>query len=462
MAVTSMWAINVRVEKAVDYVLNPDKTTERPELTPEAISARRAVGDAIDYASNADKTEKMMYVTGINCNPDTALKEFMNTKLSWGKLGGRLAYHGYQSFREGVDVLTPEKAHEIGVQLAQECWGSRYEVIVATHLNTGHLHNHFILNSVSFADGYKFHRTKADYYHMQKVSDRLCRDANLHVVADPSTARGKSYDEWSAERQGRTTIRGRIREDIDYAIKMSRCEKDFADLMKEWGYEFKFYSKNGTELVHPGIKPPGAKGYFRFSSLGENYEFETIRRRVIENSIVPGTPFLIEKNYRKWEPPQEDLYGLPRLYKKYCVRLYSYISKPAKREYIPMALREDIIKLDNYIEQMDFLYSHQIENQDSLANMKNEYQKTLKALIVQRRHLYYDKEKAIRDHDEPLLKRIKKEIQETSIEIREVKKKISLCDRVFVSAKDILSRVDAPDRKPDMPKIKNPKKNLSL
>ena len=129
----------------------------------------------------------MMYVTGINCTPETALEEFMNTKRYWGKTDGRLAYHGYQSFKEGEGEITAEMAHEIGVKLAQELWGDRFEVIVATHLNTGHYHNHLIVNSVSFMDGLKYRRTKADYRLMRIVNDRLCKEYNLHVIEDPIT-----------------------------------------------------------------------------------------------------------------------------------------------------------------------------------------------------------------------------------------------------------------------------------
>ncbi|MCR5593788.1 MAG: relaxase/mobilization nuclease domain-containing protein [Saccharofermentans sp.] len=464
MAVTSIWAVSNHVNNTIRYVMNPEKTIDRPELSQDAIAARKAVGDTIDYASNGDKTEQMMYVTGINCNPDHAADEFMKTKLLWNKTGGRLAYHGYQSFRESDGDLTAEKAHEIGVKMAEELWGDRFEVVVATHLNTGHLHNHFVLNSVSLKDGYKYHRTMADYWQMKEVSDRLCREAKLHVVEIPSNARGKTYYEWSSEREGKTTIRGRIREDIDYAIKLSRSEREFANTMKEWGYEFKFYRKDGTELVHPGIKPPGAKGYFRFDSLGEQYRFETIRRRVIENSTVPGTPLLIEnKPYRKWEPPKDEvLKGLPYVYRCYCIRLYSYISKPKKREYIPMALREDIIKLDQYIEQLDFLYGNKIEGKNDLSKMRQELNSSIKALSIRRRRLYYDRQKAIRENDGLSIKKIMDDIQVVSKQIRELKRKAALCDAVYVSSDDVLKRVNAPDKKPIVPTVPGTKKSLTL
>ncbi len=466
MAVTSIWAVKSRMEKALDYIVNPEKTTEKPELCSEAVAARKAVGDVIDYAVNPEKTEQMMYVTGINCTPETALHEFMQTKRRWNKTGGRLAYHGYQSFLEGEGEITAEKAHEIGVNLARKLWGDRFEVVVATHLNTGHYHNHLLLNSVSFADGYKYVRFNSDYRKMQEVSDRLCREARLHVVEDPSNQKGKSYNEWQAERQGKTTVRGTIRDDIDYAIKLSRSEHEFGNVMRELGYEFKFFKKDGTPLEHPGLKPPGSKSYFRFQGLGDGYDYDSIRRRIIENTLVPRSSFLIEKKESPAYYEQVKGSGLTSTYRRYCIRLYSYISRPkrSKREYIPMALREDIAKLDRYIEQMDFLYLHRIEDKASLQSKKDELVSELKHLIVERRKLNTAKERAVREHNVPGINQAKSDISAISRKIREIRKEIKLCDAVVISSDRILECADMPAKPPDIetpkPQIKTKDQHL--
>lgn len=461
MAVTSIWTVKSHVGTAINYIINPEKTTAKPELSPEAVAARQAVGDVIDYAVNPEKTEQMMYVTGINCNPDTALEEFMNTKQYWGKTDGRLAYHGYQSFLEGEGKITAEQAHEIGVKLAQEVWGDRFEVIVATHLNTDHYHNHFLINSVSFMDGYKYVRMKSDYEQMRKVSDRLCREYKLHVVENPSNSKGKSYNEWMAERDGKTSVRGTIREDIDYAIKLSRTEKQFAQIMKDLGYEFKFFKKDGSYLEHPGIKPPGAKSYFRFRGLGPDYDYDSIRRRIIENTTVPGTPCLIENdNSLSYSEPVKGT-GLQATYQRYCIRLYTIISRPkgSKREYIPMALREDIAKFDRYIEQMDFLYKHQIEDTQSLQSKKDALVSELKRLIVERRKLNTIKERGERHNNGPLIAQTKVEISQVSRKIRELRKEIALCDAVAISSERVLEEVNAPHKKPEIEQPKPHAKN---
>lgn len=464
MAVTSVWAVNTKVGSALDYIMNPEKTKEKPELSSEAINARRAVGDVIDYSVNPEKTEQMMYVTGINCTPETALEEFMNTKRYWGKTGGRLAYHGYQAFLEGEGAVTAEQAHEIGVKLASELWGDRFEVVVATHLNTGHYHNHFIVNSVSFMDGYKYVRFNSDYNQMRAISDRLCKEYNLHVVKDPDHKRGKSYAEWRDEKQGKKTVRGSIRDDIDYAISQSRSERDFARSMKELGYEFKFYKPDGTPYEHPGLKPPGAKGYFRFRGLGQNYEYDSIRRRIIENTTVPGTPLLVEKPSSTAFNARPNETALSSKYRFYVIRLYSYThrSKRSKREYIPYALREDIAKLDKYIEQMDFLYEHKIGDIYSLQSKRESLQSELKHQIVERRKLYNVKERAERNNDAPLILQAKAEINVASKKIRKLRKEIALCDAVTASSDRVTQALEDLNKKQelDSPKIKDdPKKN---
>ena len=121
----------------------------------------------IDYAINGEKTENKLFVSGINCMPDTAFYEMKNVKKQFFKTGGIECFHGYQSFATGE--VTPEQAHEIGVKLAEELWGDKFQVVVSTHLNTDNIHNHFVLNSVSFKDGKRFCNTKKDYALMRKV-----------------------------------------------------------------------------------------------------------------------------------------------------------------------------------------------------------------------------------------------------------------------------------------------------
>ncbi len=137
MAVTKIWNIKGRAESPLEYITNPEKTQR--EFTE---SEKQALADVIAYAVDEDKTEQFFYTTGINCSVEFARDQFNATKIRFGKIGGNVAYHAYQSFREGE--VTPDEAHAIGVQLARELWGDRFQMVVATHVNTKCTHNHII------------------------------------------------------------------------------------------------------------------------------------------------------------------------------------------------------------------------------------------------------------------------------------------------------------------------------
>jgi len=260
MAVTSIWSIKGWIGKVINYAENPDKTKEQTnqELISESETGQlQGFNDVITYAVNAEKTrreqsesvetelvgesEELMeqYVSGINCAPTTAREEMIAVKKRFGKEGGIVAFHGYQSFAPGE--CNPAMAHEIGKKLAEELWGSQYQVLIATHLDkANHLHNHFVVNSVSFLDGKRYHRTNQDYRDMRMVSDRLCKEYQLSVVGQPEQGKGKHYAEWQAEQQGKPSYHSMVKADVDEAIRKARTEKQFFFYLREKGYSFKF------------------------------------------------------------------------------------------------------------------------------------------------------------------------------------------------------------------------------
>lgn len=206
MATTSMWAVKGWLGKVVIYVENPDKTKNPKffEKKDMSDSDTQGLADVIEYASKDEKTAMKHFVSGVNCLPETARMEMMEVKSKFSKKGGRVAFHGYQSFAPGE--VTPELTHTIGVELAEKLWGDRFQVIVATHLDKdNHLHNHFVLNSVSFADGKHYENNKADYRNMRAISDNLCREYGLSVIENPKRGKAKHRAEWQDEKDGKQT-----------------------------------------------------------------------------------------------------------------------------------------------------------------------------------------------------------------------------------------------------------------
>ena len=174
MATTGFWPVKNRLKEVIDYARNPDKTTNKKYLDKDLYNALR-------YVENDDKTDKQMYVSGINCPTKRAYEYMMATKRRYGKLGGNVAYHGYQSFISGE--VTPEEAHKIGLETARRMWGKDYEIVVTTHLNTDNLHNHIVVNSVSFRTGRKFENHISDHYRLREISDEICRERGKVVLA---------------------------------------------------------------------------------------------------------------------------------------------------------------------------------------------------------------------------------------------------------------------------------------
>lgn len=364
MAVTSIWPIKGQVGKVIDYARNPEKVHES---NYEEQAALHTIDGVVEYAANEMKTEERAFVSCLNCREDAAAAQFMETKRLWGKLGGRTCYHGYQFFK--ADEVTAETAHEIGVKLAQELWGDRFEVVVATHCNTGHYHNHFVINSVSFADGYKFYNSHADYAQMRTASDRLCREYGLSVVERPG-GKAKHYSEWQAEQNGKPTYRGTIRADIDRAILASTTERDFIRVMQAMGYAFKTRGKSGQPLKYPSLKPPDAKGYFRFHKLGAGYSLDEVKDRILQN-ICKQAPFpeaerQPPRHYHVRGKPRRKITGLRALYFRYCYELHIIVKRPASVKRVSFLVREDVIKLDRLDAQTRFLGKHKISTMDEL------------------------------------------------------------------------------------------------
>lgn len=435
MAVTSMWPIKGRVDKVINYARNPEKTIE---AGLSDLAELHTIDGVVEYAADDMKTERRMYVTGINCSEENAAQQFMETKRLWSqitgmdKTGGRVCYHGYQSFKEGeVDA---ETAHEIGVKLAERLWGNEYEVIVATHCNTNHYHNHLILNPVSLIDGHKFFNSPADYQVMRRESDRLCLEYHLSVIEEP-TGRGRNYEEYSAERNGKPTNRSLIRDDIDRAVKASMTEREFFRTLEEMGYTLKLYGENGRPLKYPAIRPSGAKGFFRFHKLAESgYSLDEIRERIAVN-YHRKNPFPEEeqekaKEYRTIHPLNTKATGLHALYIRYCYELHIITKYPTSVKRVSFFMREDLKRLEKLDEQTRFLAANGIETLEDLNHFRTEGNGRMDVLTAQRTILRNELKRVTRAADTEEIRRVKEAIAETSEEMKKIRKEVRLCDSI--------------------------------
>jgi Relaxase/Mobilisation nuclease domain. len=453
MAVTSLWPIKYRLDKVINYVRNPEKITE--EYYSEN-AAMHVIDGVLEYAADDTKTERREYVTCLNCGEQTAARDFVDTKKLWRKDDGRLCYHGYQSFKPGE--VNAETAHAIGVELAKQLWGDRFQVVVATHCNTGVYHNHLVINSVSFRDGYKFYNSKADYRQMREVSDRLCREHGLSVIEE-AKGKGKNHALYAAEQNGKPTHAKMIRSDIDRAIAASLTRQEFFWVMEQMGYSITTHGKSGAPLKHPKLTPPDAGKNYRFDTLGEEYTLERILERIYGNvhrtpafeEPKPTLGIVIQKrSYKMTRKPVHKLTGLRALYFKYCVLLGIVKNHPERIQRPSYLLREDVLKLDRYIAKATLLINNKIETVADLQAYREGLQESVAQLTAERQELRNALKRAERTEDEPAKRNCTAQIKQISVAIQKVRKGVRLCEEIEVRSTQVSEKLRQTKEKPDM------------
>ena len=224
---------------------------------------------ALDYIENPDKTDEKLFVSSYGCSYETADIEFQMLLDQAYQKGNNLAHHLIQSFAPGE--ATPEQAHEIGRQLADEVLQGKCPYVLTTHIDKGHVHNHIIFCAVDMVNQRKYISNKQSYAYIRRTSDRLCKENGLSVVK-PGQSKGKSYAEWDAQRKG-TSWKAKLKAAIDAAIPQAKDFDDFLRLMQAQGYEIK-----------PGkfisFRAPGQERFTRLKTLGADYTEEAIRERI--------------------------------------------------------------------------------------------------------------------------------------------------------------------------------------
>lgn len=369
MAYTSVIPVR-RLDRAVKYVMNKEKTT--------AVSLQ----DALDYAANRDKTEQSCFESSYACTLETAFADMRQTKEQWHKPGGVQGYHLVQSF--AADEVTPELAHRIAKELADRVLGGRYEYVIGTHLNTGHIHSHIVWNSVSWIGGKKYHSNGKSYVtQIRAVSDELCRKYKLSVIdTENSNHVAKPYAEWLAEKNNRPTWRTAIRQDVDEAIQQSLTWRQFLTVLDRKGYEVRLGRK------YPVLRPPGKERFVRFKTLGKRYTPEAIQTRILYpqsyHPYVENPPTIQHGRLHSGKKPHRKLTGLRALYYHYLYELGALPRKPHRPSY---AVRQDAYKLDQRIRQMEFLSKHNIDTLEQLETHRKALQTEIGQLQTKRKQL---------------------------------------------------------------------------
>ena len=342
MAVTKILSKNMRLDKLIRYVQNPDKTD-----------------DAV-------------FTYFRNCDSEDAAQRWHETKVLFNKTEGVQAFHIIQSFAPGE--ITPELAHELGIRFIREHL-SEYEVVLGTHVDKGHIHNHIAFNSVNAKTGMKYHSTAESYYQqIRKISDRLCREHGLSVVMETG-GKGITYAEWKLHKAGVLTLRELFDQDVEECLSQAMDLGQFYALMEDHGYTVKHYS------AYPSFVPDGYAHPYRIERNGKAWTEEDIER-FIDRAMSDPTFEVIMPKVQKAFVPYGKLHGFRALYVSWMYVLG--IIGQGKRTQYPQVNYKELKRFEQYKAQAAFLQRNKIDTASQLRVKMDEINKTVETLTKSR------------------------------------------------------------------------------
>ena len=321
---------------------------------------------ALDYVMNPEKTQRGRLVGAVNCQADMAFEQMMDTKKQFGKTDKRQGYHIILSFKE--DEVEPDRAFKITQKFVAEYLGDAYEAVFVVHDNTDHVHSHIVFNSVSFVDGKKYRYEKGDWAkYIQPITNKLCQEYGLSIIDVEDGSKEKqheNYKDWSEYREGSFVWADMIKRDLDACILQANDFSGFLELLSEKGYEVK-------QGKHLAVRPQGMTRFRRCKTLGENYSQEAIVERIAKEDLSfyqsqneerqAAIVKCYVKRYRRAK--------MSGLQKRYYAKLYR-IGKLKKKPYSQVwKYRDDIRKMHKLQEQYLFLVRHKIESAEELVSV---------------------------------------------------------------------------------------------
>lgn len=400
MAYDKIITIHARLDRRINYALNPEKTAD---------------GERVLCAA-------------INCKLDTACRDMLDTKRRWDKESRPVqGYHIIHSYAPGE--VTAEQAQQLSAEFARRLIGDRFEAVVATHTDHVHIHSHIIFNSVSCTDGKMFRSDfKAYYGDIRSISNEISRENGLSVI-EPK-GKGKQYAEWEAEKKGKLTVRGLIRKDIDAALAGAISMQTLFAALEKQGY----IVKRGSKVKHTAVKPPGSERFIRLDSLGEGYTEAELKIRLQRDIPTAQTHIPQQKRYKvkngKRNYSGNKPKGLRRLYLYYLHLLSS--PKQARRKPVPFAVRAEVKKLNQYKRQFALLQKYRIEKESQLSLLADALQAEIDSLVFTRRDLYRRKR---RGED------LSNEVSQINLALRPIRRELRCCQSISVAIPQVQKHV---------------------
>lgn len=386
----------------------------------------------INYAKNGEKTENGILVSAINCLPETAYSQMSLTKKSFHKEGGRLGYHMIQSF-DG-DEVSPSKCNKIGMELAEQLWGDKYQVIVCTHTNKKNVHNHIVLNSVSFVDGSKYHNSNVEIALLKETNDHLCKKYGLSVVETKRAKREKEIAKSRIDNYNRNSGKMEIiKNEIDEAIQNAKSYKEFKEILY-----FKGYFIKDTGRYYTVTSPYYNRNIRLARAFGEDYTFENIKSRIYQGKLYyelrnrEDENVYVTKTYKGIEidPVKLEISSLYRLYVHY---LYLFGKLPPKIHYEEKTKEyyKEIDKLNKISEEIQMISECNLNSIKDVQNLQNKLIEQVIPLKVKREKLWkeYNKVDSKSQKDN-----IQEKIKALNGDINKINRKLQTCRRIINTA----------------------------
>lgn len=414
MAYDKIIVIRSRLDCCLNYVQNEAKTD---------------LANAADYICNPTKAGLQ---TAINCSLEHAFSQMQETKRRWDKCGGILGYHIVHSYAPGE--VTPEQVHEGGVEFANRLLGNRYEAVVCTHTDRSHLHCHIVFNSVSFVDGRKYRSDFKSYFHdLRDASNAVSRERGFSVIA--SGGQGTSYSEWSAARNGKTTVRGLVRQDIDAALAGSFTQDTFWESLRRQGYSI----KRGANVMHTALKPPGGLRFIRLDSLGAEYTEEAILQRLRKQrgEVLTMLPPTRKPKYYRIRCKPNAFPTVKRGSFRALYLYYLYLLSPRKKrpQKVPFETRTEIRRVKQYRQQFLLLQKYRIDTKPELELLSEALANEMQILIDRRKALYALRHKQSSEQ-------LETDIAALTARLRPLRRELRLCGRIAETVLRMLRQVE--------------------
>ena len=409
MATVAIWKVSSSLNQVIKYTTNDEKTD---------LSNYKDLDKSLEYIKDDFKTEEKLFVSGINCDPTNALKEMIDVKKRFMKEDGILAFHAYQSFKEGE--VTPDEAHNIGIELAKEMWGDRFQVVVSTHLNTKHYHNHFVINSVSFVDGKRYYDNRTTYAELRRLNDLICEEHNISHLKENKTKSGLNYLNYQNKGITYSNYYKQAKVDLDIAISKSHSYQEFLTILKNMNYEVKVRSGKLS------IRGSNYKRNIRIERyFGIDYSIDNIKKQ------IQGVYLPTNKNYYKnnksinnvlkilLKPRYNSFYSMYIRYSNLIGNYPNYV----KKNYISNDIKKDIEVLDMINEETILLVNNKIETlEDFNVFHENKIDKLIE--LKNKKEDLYKEYKITNDIN------IKNSIDSINKEIIPLTKEVKLCEDI--------------------------------